>query len=65
MLVLTVRPGETVTLDGGITVAFIERRNGQSIRLGFDAPAAVGISRPGTVADTRDERKPNDRTESD
>ena len=58
MLVLSVKPGESVTLDNGITVTFIERRNGQSIRLGFVAPDDVGISRLGNVADCRADRTP-------
>jgi carbon storage regulator CsrA len=55
MLVLTVKLGQTVKLDGGITVTFLDWK-GSAIRIGIDAPQDVGIYRPVNVADTRDDR---------
>jgi len=44
MLVLSRKIGEEVTLTGGITVRLL-RVNGGTVRLGFDAPPDVRISR--------------------
>jgi carbon storage regulator len=49
MLILGRRPGETVLIDGGIRIVVVscDRRG---VRLGFEAPASVGIAR-GEIAE--------------
>jgi carbon storage regulator len=49
MLVLTRKPGETVVIDGGITLTVLEVRN-DGIRLGIDAPRTVDIHRGEVLA---------------
>ena len=44
MLILTRRIGESVEINGNITVTVLESTHGK-IRLGFDAPADVHILR--------------------
>lgn len=44
MLILARRPGQRVTLDGGITVEVLSVR-GEKVRLGFTAPPEITILR--------------------
>lgn len=44
MLVLSRKYGESVVIDGGITVTVIKMK-GNVVQLGFDAPKAVSIRR--------------------
>ena len=49
MLVLTRKQGERIFIDGGIVLTVLAVK-GQQIRLGFEAPAAVGIQREELLA---------------
>lgn len=44
MLILSRKPGEAVLLDGGIRIVVLGSEGG-AVRLGIEAPAAVGIVR--------------------
>ena len=44
MLVLSRKTGQQVVIDGGIVVTILAVRGGR-IRIGFEAPSAVGIRR--------------------
>jgi carbon storage regulator len=44
MLILTRRVGESVVIDGGITVT-VSKINGDRVKLGFEAPEGIRIDR--------------------
>ena len=44
MLVLSRREGESITIEGGITVTVLEQ-HGANVRLGIEAPAETGVMR--------------------
>ena len=44
MLVLSRREGESITIEGGITVTILEQ-HGANVRLGIEAPRDIGVMR--------------------
>jgi carbon storage regulator len=44
MLVLSRREGESITIEGGITVTVLEQQ-GANVRLGVEAPREIGVMR--------------------
>lgn len=44
MLILSRKPGDAILIDGGIRIVVLAADSG-GVRLGFDAPASVGIVR--------------------
>ena len=52
MLVLARKPGQSIVIDGGITVTVTEIR-GDRVRLGIDAPRGVRVDRE-EVAEKRE-----------
>jgi len=55
MLVLSRREGETIVIDGEITVTVVEIR-GNQIRLGIEAPKDVPVCRSELLPGWRNER---------
>lgn len=56
MLVLGRKPGDSVVIDGGITVTVLACEKG-GVRLGFTAPAEVTILRGEIVRQVADENR--------
>lgn len=44
MLVLSRKEGESITIEGGITVTVLSQQ-GANVRLGIEAPAETGVMR--------------------
>jgi carbon storage regulator len=61
MLVLVRKPGDTVVIDGNITIRVIRTGTGK-VRLGFDAPNEIEIVRGELLIDT-EEYEEDDVTE--
>lgn len=60
MLILTLRPDETITIGDDIKVTLTRIKGGQSVRLGIDAPKELNIKRP-AVGRRRDPEQPSGR----
>lgn len=56
MLILSRKPGESIVLDGGITVVVLACDKG-GVRLGIEAPASVSIVRGEIVRQVADENR--------
>lgn len=56
MLILGRKPGDTVVIDGGITVTVLACEKG-GVRLGFSAPDAVTILRGEILRQVADENR--------
>lgn len=56
MLVLSRKPGDTIVIDGGITVVVLGCEKG-SVRLGFSAPDAVTILRGEVLRQVAEENR--------
>ena len=57
MLVLARRAGESVVIDGRITVTVVEVARSGQVRLGITAPREVRIVRQELVAEVADENR--------
>lgn len=56
MLILSRRPGDAVLIDGGIRVEVVAVE-GNSVRLGIDAPSSIGIVREEIAVRIADENR--------
>lgn len=56
MLILSRRPGDAILIDGGIRIVILAS-DGGTVRLGIEAPDAVGIVREEIAIEIGDENR--------